>query len=375
MLTDSKYIKLLSMTPVFICDSMIIKQKLNDITTILKNKYPKFKIAFSFKTNYLFAQSNNLRDYKLLAEVVSKKEYLMAKKNNIKDSNIIFNGPNKQIDAQEFITNGGTLNIDNFSELNSLFKKKVFGRVGIRVNFKIKGHAKSRFGFNVDNGEAYKAIELMKNNGMKVETIHCHLGTNINSLFAYKSMSINAAHLINKLISNYDININQLDLGGGFPSNAPLPSTYFGKPLEIKSIISEITANLNKFLNQGSKPTLIFEPGRYLIDDAVYFFTRIIDVKLENGHQQITTDSTINMIPSVWYRPQKIRKFSKNSKSMNTYLNTKIFGSSCQENDILYSGRFTPCQINDILVFYFMGAYNSNLAPDFIFEKPKEIIV
>ena len=82
----------------------------------------------------------------------------------------------------------------------------------------------------------------------------------------------------------------------------------------------------------------------------------------------------MNMIPTVWYKPQKIKVLSQKNDIKNVF-KTTIFGSSCQENDILFKEEFLECKKDDILIFYSMGAYNSSQASNFIFDAPKEIVI
>lgn len=371
MLADKQYNKFLKFTPVFISDHKQILLKLKRLEKILEKKYPNFLIAYSFKTNYAYAKSTFIRNNNLLAEVVSEKEYIIAKDNKFRDERIIFNGPYKK-NLSTLIKSKVNVNIDNFSELDYLVKSNIKGTIGIRVNTKINGMDQSRFGFNIENLDAEKAVEKVKNSKLQLENIHCHIGTNINSLYAYKKMSQNVALFVNKLSENHNISIKSIDLGGGFPSNSYLPKNYKNDPVTIENIIATITSQLKNNLKLKKLPTLIFEPGRYLVDDATYFFTKVIDVKSENKQQKITTDATVNMIPSVWYKPHKIKKLSNTQKHK---VKSIIYGSSCQENDILFKGNFWNCKKDDILVFYSMGAYNASMSSSFIFEKPTEIVI
>lgn len=371
MLTDKQYNKFLKFTPVFISDHRQIIKKLENLENILNKVYPNFLIAYSFKTNYKYAKSRFIKKTNLLAEVVSEREYLIAKKNGFKNEKIIFNGPYKK-NLSTLVKNNVNLNIDNFSELNSLIERNFNGKIGLRVNINIKGMDQSRFGFNIENSEAEQAIELIKRSKLKLVGIHCHLGTNINSLYAYKKMAQKISLFVNELEKKHNISIKSIDLGGGFPSSSYLPNSYKNKPESIENILKIITSEIKNNINSKKLPTLILEPGRYLIDDATLFFTKVIDIKINNQIQKITTDATINMIPSIWYKPQKIKKLAKTKQKK---VKSIVYGSSCQENDILYKGNFWICKKNDILVFYSMGAYNASMAPSFIFDKPNEIMI
>jgi len=56
-------------------------------------------------------------------------------------------------------------------------------------------------------------------------------------------------------------------------------------------------------------------------------------------------------------------------------LPTKVFGCSCREDDVIFEGPAPQLRIGDYLVFYAVGAYNSNMAPDFIYNAPGTVFL
>ncbi|MPN31324.1 hypothetical protein SDC9_178798 [bioreactor metagenome] len=105
-----------------------------------------------------------------------------------------------------------------------------------------------------------------------------------------------------------------------------------------------------------------------MVDDSTVFVTKIITQKIVKNKQIITINGTNQMLSSVWFRPQIVKVFPLQK---NKLINTIIYGSSCQEDDILFKGKLPITDLNSLLVFYCVGAYNQNMTNKFIFPKPK----
>ncbi len=367
-----------NLTPLFISDSKILEKGLNNLEESCKNNWDNFQIAYSFKTNYEIARLKILKDHGLWAEVVSGWEYQMAKKIGYRGREIVFNGPSKTSSDLDIALNDGVLVfVDNFEELEKVRKiaglqKKNF-KIGIRLKTKIPRLYESRFGFSVDNDEASKAVSLIeKDPHINLAGLHMHIGSDIDNPKIYRFAASAMTNFIKNNIKDFENKIKYLDFGGGFPSHGLPP---YGRlrwnPRSIEKYVNVISSQLLKIF-KDRKPTLIFEPGRYLVDDAVFFVTKVTSCRDKEAGQILTTDATITMLPLVQYRPQIVKIYDKDMKEKKSQiLNTIVYGASCRENDILYDKPLPKAKVGDVLIYYVTGAYNQNMASEFIFNKPK----
>ena len=157
-------------SPLFIISEKILKQKYFELESALKD-YRHFKIAYSFKTNYIPGICKIFKESGAAAEVVSGFEYWLAKKLGYAGRDIIFNGPyKKDSELLDAICDGCILNADNYFELARLEKivesKRLTQRIGLRVNMHYSRPGSSpwnRFGFNIENGEAVAICSKIKN--------------------------------------------------------------------------------------------------------------------------------------------------------------------------------------------------------------------
>jgi len=251
-------------------------------------------------------------------------------------------------------------------------------KVGLRINAKIPYVERSRFGFSIDNDEAGQAAKLLnESKNLRLTSFHLHLGTDIDQILSYQVATRSMCNFIKKSIPNYQTAIKLLDFGGGFPAHGKAP---FGEkkwsPQPIEKYIEVITQPLWKTFTRKNKPLLILEPGRYLVDDAVLFITRVISAKASQNSQTLTTDATVTMLPLIYYRPQILKIFDENLKEKKEpRLNSTIYGASCREEDLLYKDSLPKVRVGDLIVFFVVGAYNQNMSAEFIFKKPKTIFI
>jgi len=380
-----KILKLLSKnsTPLFIADKQIFLDRLEKLKTALSTYWGNSQVAYSFKTNYEIAKLNIFKKHKCWAEVVSGQEYSLAKKLGYKGTQIIFNGPHKKDSKLSLaLKDGALVNIDNFDELERIIKiaktKRGQWNIGIRINAKIPYVEKSRFGFSIDNDEAKSAIEKLKAaRNLELTSFHSHIGSDIDNLSSYQVAAESLCNLIKNNIPDYQGSIESLDFGGGFPAHGKAP---FGKkkwsPQPIEKYIEVITQPLGKTFTRKNKPLLILEPGRYLVDNAVVFITKVVVTKYTQETQTVTVDATATMLPLIYYRPQIVKIFNKSLEEKRAnVINSIVYGASCREEDLLYKNSLPKVRVGDLIVFFVVGAYNQTMSAEFIFKKPKTIFI
>ncbi len=369
-----------SKTPVFIADKNLIKQRYLKMSAHLDQLWGKeqFLIAYSYKTNYKIAQSDTLHRLGVVAEVVSEYEYQLAKKTGHQGS-IIFNGPYKTYTSLvEAAQDQAIINLDNFSDLKlatKLPKKhRHQAQWGIRLNLKSNYFPQgNRFGFPLENNIVDKAIEQLYSAGMKIQSIHLHQGSDISSPSLYQETAEKAVNFIK---SKKLKTIKYLDFGGGFPSHGKKPAGFRDwqiKPLE--NYLRALTKPLKTY-PWSKKPKIVLEPGRYLVDDAIIFVSRVLNVRATKKHQHVLIDGSLTMLPLVHYRPQIIKVYNPKLYPKNTpEIDTVINGASCKNDDQLFDGLLSQVQKDDLLIFFCIGAYNDSLSPTFIFDKPPTIFI
>src|SRR3989338_11516707 len=166
-------------SPLFLLDESLFIKRINEVKNILKKNYSNFKLAYSFKTNYLKRVCKLALRENVLAEVISGFEYDIAKSIGYNGKQIILNGPYKPFnELTKYIQDSCIVNVDNKEELANLSKiakdlNKTIN-IGIRVNLKVGELPWSKFGFSLENGEALSVIKeiINEHSSFKLKGLH-----------------------------------------------------------------------------------------------------------------------------------------------------------------------------------------------------------
>lgn len=106
-------------SPLFVFSERTMVNRCRELKELLALHYPKFQLAWSYKTNYLDAICRVFDREGSWAEVVSEFEFEKAIRLGVSPSRIIFNGPYKPETALEKGLQGGCrIHIDHFDELS-----------------------------------------------------------------------------------------------------------------------------------------------------------------------------------------------------------------------------------------------------------------
>ncbi len=371
-------------SPLFVYSERSLRQRYRDYYDQFSTRYPNVSFGWSYKTNYLQAICATQHQEGALAEVVSEFEYDKARKYGIDGKNIIFNGPRKPLAALEKAVNeSAIINIDHFDEIYDLEKitdklnKKI--KVGMRVNMDTGIHPQwSRFGLNIESGQAIDAAKRIVNGGKLVlNGLHCHIGTFILEPDAYAMEVAKMLTFGYELEDNFGFKMEYIDIGGGLPSRIKLKGTYLppdvGVP-PIEEYAEKITNALYQHLRPKDFPKLILEAGRAIVDESGYLITTVFASKrLPDGRKAYIVDAGINtLFTSFWY------KFNVEVDREMQGLNepSVIYGPLCMNIDVLDEGSLLPpIERGTRLVFSPVGAYNNTQWMQFIEYRPNVVLI
>jgi diaminopimelate decarboxylase len=365
-------------TPIFLGDRDILLERYQTLAGCLRDAWQRHVIAYSFKTNYLVAESGVFAGVGAWAEVVSGREYQLARALGYSGPSIIFNGPYKRDDdLREALGDGALVNVNDHGELDRLITLSGdIGspvKIGLRLSCTLPRLGHSRFGFSIENQEAPSALEKIdQSDYLTVTALHMHLYGDTDAAEIYAKAARQVGEFAMRHDSQLRPALKYINLGGGFPAHSPKPkSRDHWNPQPIGVYVNAITQVLADFFPDGeSAPTLILEPGRYLTSDAIMLVCQVHHVQERDGRQIVNCNASISMVPLTHYCPQIICAYTPELKPRNGHSRpTIIHGSTCRENDILYEGAFARVHPGDYLIHYAAGAYNSSLSPDFIFES------
>ncbi len=371
-------------SPLFIFDEKAIREKYRRAYEAFSSRYPNVQFGWSYKTNYLKAVCAVFHQEGAIAEVVSEFEYEKARELGIDGKDIIYNGPFKPYESLVTAAKeGAKIHIDTFDEINDL--EKVADELGLEIPVAIRLNMDtgiypqwSRFGFNIESGQAMDAVKRIRAGGkLRLTGLHAHIGTFMLDANAYKIETAKMVRFMNEVEEKVGFTIEYIDVGGGFASKNHLKGIYQPPEVVVPTIddyAEAITSALYENLKGNSYPKLYLETGRHLIDEAGYLVTSVVASKtLPDSRRSYIVDAGVNLLYTYfWYKfnIELTREVSGISEP------AMINGPLCMNIDVIDESILLPrLKRGDKLVISPVGAYNVTQWMQFIRYRPRVLMV
>lgn len=379
-------------TPLYVFDEELIRNKCREYIKSFKVKENGNKVAYAGKAFLTKYMCKLVCEEGLCLDVVSGGELYTAYKAGMPMENILFHGNNKTVDEVKLgiELGAGRFVVDNFYELDLIEKfclennktQKIYFRVtpGIDAHthkYIRTGQIDSKFGFALINGDFYKAVEKVKQyKNIELVGIHAHIGSQIFEIKPF----LDEVEIMLKLLkevneNNDDINLTEVDLGGGI-------GVYYTEEDKPKTISEFCEAIINKAdevceeLNI-KRPTLLIEPGRSLVANAgstIYTVGSIKEIKNVRTYVSVDGGMTDNIRPSLYQADYECGIVNKINKTGHNHKVT-IAGKCCESGDILISDtEIGDINSGDILITTTTGAYGYSMASNYN-KIPKNPVV
>lgn len=356
----------------YLLDTKKFRENYNELTSVFKSYYSKFNIAYSYKTNYIPALCKLVYQLGGYAEIVSDLELAVALKCGVDYSHIIWNGPIKNADVSEnFLLHGGTINLDNFQELENIkataekYKNTILN-IGIRCNYDVNDGIVSRFGIDTESKEFNDICQcICETPNLHLTTIHCHFAKRNPQFW---QLRVDGILKVYDLISQkYGLVPDHIDIGGGIYGHMPNSlCQQLGVDMYIYDDYAKIAAKkfAEKYKASDKIPELLLEPGTALSSDCMKAVFRVDNIKIIRektiatvlGSQKNISMSEIN--PPIYIVPGGGKR--------KKYTDLDFAGYTCIESDFLYRHYDGELAIGDFLVISNCGSYSLVMKPPFI---------
>jgi diaminopimelate decarboxylase len=179
---------------------------------------------------------------------------------------------------------------------------------------------------------------------------------------------------VDALTREVGIKPDNLDLGGGFG----IRYTPIGSQLDLSAVAEGLTRVVRRSSVTTSK--LLFESGRYLAGPAGALVCRVIDTKTIGGRRFILLDAGMNT-SGIFGGSMAVRNLAHNvirgGVLVDGGTSANICGPLCTPMDRLATSVPCPARVDDLVVWWNMGAYGFTAAPiGFLsFPAPAEVVV
>lgn len=338
-------------------------------------------IAYSVKANPNLAVLRLLGEAGAGADIVSGGELYRVRRAGIDPGRVVFAGVGKTRQEMRHALEQGIMafHVESAPELAALGdvarEAGVTAPVAVRVNpdvhspthaFTRTGHAAAKFGVSPDEAvDLYGAI--VEHPGLTAVGVDVHIGSQIREPGPFLAALDVVLDVTDRARRDWGAHLRYIDLGGGFG----IADGEAGA-LDIRALAEGVAARI-----EGRSPTLILEPGRFLVGDAGALLTRVLYLKRSGGKTFVITDAGMTELirPSHYGGVHAISLVRDGDRGAVERVD--IVGPVCEQGDFLARDRRLPVPPAGALICVRQaGAYGFTMASNYNSRpRPAEVLV
>ncbi len=354
-------------TPLFVYDEEHLRARCRAAV----DAFGAGNVVYATKAFICGAMARLAHEEGLLLDVATGGELHTVLHAGVPASSCVLHGNNKSLDELRMAIAAGIdhIVVDSFDEIDRIEKLHADGLPVVRVQLRITpgvhvhtheyvstGQDDSKFGLNLNNGDAHKAIARAQSSAaVDLIGIHCHIGSNV---FAVDNFA-EASKVMVDLFST--LNLSELTLGGGlgvaYTENEEAPSIEQW---------AEVLQRATQSLPAGSNVSV--EPGRSIVASAGVTVYTVGTVKPVDGiRTYISVDGGMSDNPRPVLYGSGYEAFDPARMSADRSESARIVGKHCESGDILVeSAAVAPnVAVGDLLVMPVTGAYGYSMASNY----------
>ena len=354
-------------TPLFVYDEEHLRARCRAAV----NAFGAGNVVYATKAFICGAMARLAHEEGLLLDVATGGELHTVLHAGVPASSCVLHGNNKSLDELRMAIAAGIdhIVVDSFDEIDRIEKLHADGLPVVRVQLRITpgvhvhtheyvstGQDDSKFGFNLNNGDAHKAIARAQSSvAIDLIGIHCHIGSNVFAVDNFAAASKVMVDLFSTL------NLSELTLGGGlgvaYTENEEAPTIE-----QWAAVLQRATQSLPA----GSNVSV--EPGRSIVASAGITVYTVGTVKPIDGiRTYISVDGGMSDNPRPVLYGSGYEAFDPARMSADRTDSARIVGKHCESGDILVeSAAVAPnVSVGDLLVMPVTGAYGYSMASNY----------
>lgn len=360
-------------TPLYVYDEALIRSKCRAYVEAFRDTGFAFQVAYASKAFCTMAMCKLVEEEGLSLDVVSGGELLTALQAGFPTERIHFHGNNKSREEIVMALDAkiGCFVVDNFIELFEL--DEIARERGEQVSVLLRvtpgveahtheyistGQVDSKFGFDVQTGQALEAIRYAhESQNLHLLGVHSHIGSQIFEVEGFVIAAKRLIDLLDEAKHAFGFVSTVLNVGGGFG----IRYTDSDTPLEAAEYIKAITTAVREEMSKRNipLPELWIEPGRSIVGDAGTTLYRIGSQKNIPGvRKYVAVDGgmTDNLRPALYQAVYEAAIANKMNETENEVVS--IAGKCCESGDMLiWDVKLPPASAGDILAVPSTGAY------------------
>lgn len=355
-------------TPLFVYDEEHLRDRCRQAVTAFGHQ----SAVYATKAFLCRAMADLAHSEGMMLDVASGGELHVALSAGVPGSACVLHGNNKSLVELQMAIDAGVhaIVVDSFDEIDRL--ERLGAEAGAKVpsvllritpgvsahthEFISTGQNDSKFGFNLENGDAERAVQRVRSSSvLSLIGVHCHIGSNVFDAASFaKAAQVMAEFAI-------PLDLPELVLGGGLGvpyvagEEAPTISTW-------GSVLLDACEAL------GVRSRVSVEPGRAIAAAAaitVYTVGTVKDIPGVRRYVSVDGGMSDNPRPVLYgsgYEAGLVR-----DPFADRTLTARIVGKHCESGDVLVADARLPedLSVGDLLFTPVTGAYGHSMGSNY----------
>ena len=363
-------------TPTFIYDEQHLRETCREAVAA----FGEDRVIYATKAFINTAVVQLMNEEGLLLDVATGGELFVALNAGVPASRCVMHGNNKSEDELRTAMTAGLRHIviDSFDEIERIERLHAEGLPAPRVQLRITpglhvethayvstGQDDSKFGFNLNNGDAHRAVERARSSqAMDLVGIHCHIGSNVVTVANFEDAWRVMVELFIPLA------LPEITLGGGlgvaYTAEDTAPTMQQWADV-LKRATSALPVGIAVYV----------EPGRSIVASAAITVYSVGTVKPIDGiRTYVSVDGGMSDNPRPMMYGSVYEAFDPQRVTAPRTARARIVGKHCESGDILILDApiAEDVKVGDLLATPVTGAYGYTMASNYN-KVPRPAIV
>jgi diaminopimelate decarboxylase len=352
-------------TPLFVYDEAHLRARCREAV----DAFGPGRVIYATKAFLCRAMARLAHDEGLLLDVATGGELHVALAAGVPASSCVLHGNNKSLaELRRAIAEGVRwIVVDSFDELDRLDRLAAEGvgpapDVVVRVTPGVHAHTHdfiatdSKFGFNLANGDAMRAVERARtSSSMRLVGLHCHIGSNVFAASSFaKAAEVMAAFAV-------PLDLPHLVLGGGL-------GVAYVEHEEAPTIATWGNVLLDACESLGVRSAVSVEPGRSIVASAGLTVYEVGTIKHIAGvRTYVAVDGGMSDNPRPVLYGSGYEAFLVRAVGAERPLAARVVGKHCESGDVLLWEARLPADlaVGDLLATPVTGAYGHSMGSNY----------
>jgi diaminopimelate decarboxylase len=233
--------------------------------------------------------------------------------------------------------------------------------------FMATAHDDQKFGFSLASGAADEAVRrVLACPDLELAGLHSHIGSQIFDTAGFEVAAHRVLELAVRIRDEHGVQIDELDLGGGFG----IAYTDEDSPPEVKELAQSIRDIVDRQCRAAglSRPRLTVEPGRGIAGPGTITIYEVGTIKDVDGlRTYVSVDGGMSdNIRTALYDATYTCALASRASDAPPML-TRVVGKHCESGDILVRHAYLPSDLapGDLLAVAATGAYCRSISSNY----------